>query len=56
MFCLAIGGALRGLNANITSYSRQNIMIEYGRDFRNALDTPAACAVFGFEILRQHKK
>jgi len=55
-FCLAIGGALRGLNANITSHSSQNIMIEYGRDFRNALDTPSACAVFGFEILRQKRQ
>ena len=34
---------------------KQNIVVEYGRDFRNALDSASAAAVFSFEILRQKK-
>ncbi len=52
-FCIAVGGALRGLNKTILQASHQNLFIPYGRPFRNALDTPSACAVIGFEILRQ---
>ena len=54
-FCLCLGGALRGLSSTITSASNQNIVVEYGRDFRNALDSASAAAVFSFEILRQKK-
>ena len=54
-FCLCLGGALRGLSSTITSASKQNIVVEYGRDFRNALDSASAAAVFSFEILRQKK-
>ena len=53
--CVAIGGALRGLSARIIQASNQNIVIEYGRDFKNALDTPSATAVIAFEIMRQKK-
>lgn len=52
-FCLAIGGALRGLSAVILQASIQNVYIEYGADFKNALDTPSATAIMAFEILRQ---
>ena len=55
-FCLCLGGALRGLSSTITTASKQNIVVEYGRDFRNALDSASAAAVFSFEILRQKKK
>ena len=55
-FCIAIGGALRGLSATIIKASLQNIVIEYGRDFRNALDTPSATAVLAFEVMQQKKK
>lgn len=51
--CVAIGGALRGLSAKVLNHSNQNILIPYGRDFRNALDTPSASAITAFEILRQ---
>ena len=54
--CVAIGGALRGLSAKILKHADQNIVIPYGRDFRNALDTPSASAVIGFEILRQRSE
>ena len=54
-FCLCLGGALRGLSSQITSNSSQNIVIEYGREFKNALDSASAAAVFSFEILRQKK-
>lgn len=54
-FCVAVGGALRGLSATLLSASEQNVVIDYGRDFRNALDTPSAVAVFAFEICRQKK-
>ena len=54
-FCLALGGALRGLSATIINASSQNIVIEYGRDFKNALDSASATSVFSFEILRQRK-
>lgn len=55
-FCLCIGGALRGLSATITMASTQNLMIDYGTDFRNALDTPSATAVMAFEVVRQRKE
>lgn len=55
-FCLCLGGALRGLSSTITKASKQNIVVEYGNDFRNALDSPSAAAVFSFEILRQRKQ
>lgn len=54
-FCVAIGGALRGLSSKIINASTQNIVIEYGREFRNALDTASAAAVISFEITRQKK-
>lgn len=54
--CVAIGGSLRGLSAKILKHADQNIVIPYGRDFRNALDTPSASAVIGFEILRQRSE
>lgn len=54
-FCLALGGALRGLSSTITNASDQNIVIDYGRDFKNALDSASATAIFSFEILRQRK-
>lgn len=54
-FCLALGGALRGLSSTITNASDQNVVIEYGNDFKNALDSASAAAVFSFEILRQRK-
>lgn len=55
-FCLAIGGAMRGLSSLITKNSTQNVVIEYGREYRNALDSASAVAVFSFEILRQKKE
>lgn len=54
-FCLAVGGALRGLSAVIEKNSSQNVYIEYGRDFKNALDTASAVAVFAFDIAAQKK-
>ena len=51
--CIAIGGALRGLNAKIIHASDQNICIEYGREFRNALDTASAVAIFAFQYTYQ---
>lgn len=55
-FCVAIGGALRGLSSKIIGASSQNIVIEYGREFRNALDTASAAAVIAFEVTRQKIK
>lgn len=54
-FCLALGGALRGLSSIVANASSQNIVIDYGRDFKNALDSASATAIFSFEILRQRK-
>lgn len=54
-FCLAIGGALRGISSKLQKAAQQNVHIEYGRDFRNALDTPSAVAVFSFFIAHQRK-
>ena len=53
--CIALGGSFRGLSSTITNASNQNIVIEYGREYRNALDAPSAISVIAFEILRQHK-
>ena len=53
--CIAIGGALLGLNSKITSHSHQNVFIEYGRDYRNALDTASAVAIFSFQYTYQEK-
>lgn len=54
-FCIAIGGSFRGLSSLICENSKQNIVIEYGREFRNALDAPSAVSVLSFEVLRQMK-
>lgn len=51
--CIAIGGALRGLSATIINHSSKNIVIPYGREFRNALDTPSATAILSYELFRQ---
>lgn len=55
-FCLAIGGALRGLNARFVQNANQHIFLEYGRDCKYALDTASAVSAFSFEILRQRRK
>lgn len=52
-FCLAVGGALRGLSAEIVAASEQNVLIPYQNDFRNALDTPGAISIFAYEIQRR---
>ncbi len=54
-FCMAIGGSYRGLRAAIQKESNQNLVVPYGNEFRNALDTASAAAVIGFEILRQQR-
>lgn len=55
-FCLALGGALRGISAQLAKHSAQNIFLEYGRECRYALDTASAVSAFGFEIVRQRRK
>ena len=55
-FCLALGGALRGISAQLAKHSTQNIFLEYGRDCRYALDTASTVSAFGFEIVRQRRK
>lgn len=47
-FCLAIGGAMRGLSREINETAAIHIYIPYNSDMRAALDTPSACAVFAF--------
>ncbi len=51
---LAIGGAMRGLSSRILYASDQHIYIPYGREFRNALDSVSAAAVFGFAWTREY--
>ena len=45
---LAIGGAMRGLSSRLLSASQDHLYIPYGRNFRNALDSVSATAVFAF--------
>jgi 23S rRNA (guanosine2251-2'-O)-methyltransferase len=52
-FCLAVGGALRGISSKVQAQSAQNVFIPYARQARNALDTASAMAVFAFEYVRQ---
>lgn len=52
-FCLALGGALRGLGRKIREAAQERVYITYGREFRNALDTASSTAVFAFEYVRQ---
>jgi 23S rRNA (guanosine2251-2'-O)-methyltransferase len=52
-FCLAVGGALRGISSKVQAQSAQNVFIPYAREARNALDTASAVAVFAFEYVRQ---
>ena len=54
-FCLAIGGALRGLKATLIENSDQNLVLDYGREFRYALDTASVCSAISFEIVRQRR-
>ncbi len=51
---LAIGGAMRGLSSRILYASDHHIFIPYGREFRNALDSVSAAAVFGFTWTKAH--
>ncbi|WP_305153084.1 RNA methyltransferase [uncultured Dubosiella sp.] len=58
--CIAIGGAMRGLSKKILKHADENIYIQYGRDYRNALDTASSAAVFAFtkrnkEIEHEHQ-
>ncbi len=53
--CIAIGGAMRGLSSTILKATDYNVFIEYGTDFRNALDSPSAASIFAFEYLRQKR-
>lgn len=53
---LVIGGALRGVSTRLEEEAEQRIYIPYGRDFKNALDTPSAAAVMGFFWLEQNQK
>lgn len=55
-FCIGIGGALRGIRAKIQNAASQNLHIQYGRDFKNALDTASAVAVFAFTICAQQQR
>lgn len=55
-FVLSIGGALRGISKNILSIADEYVYIPYGNDFRCALSTASACAVLGFEALRQRNE
>ena len=55
-FVLALGGSYRGLSSTIIQGTNQSVVIEYGQDFRNALDAPSAIAVLAFEVLRQSMK
>lgn len=49
---LVIGGALRGIS-NTLLHGTTHVYIPYGRDFKNALDTPSAAAVMAFAWTRQ---
>ncbi|WP_286356421.1 TrmH family RNA methyltransferase [Ileibacterium valens] len=49
-----IGGALRGISPKLENACDHRICIPYGNDFRNALDTPSAAAVFAFSWLRDN--
>ncbi len=55
-FCIGIGGALRGIRAKTQNAASQNLHIQYGRDFKNALDTASAVAVFAFTICAQQQR
>lgn len=54
-FCLGFGGEKRGLSKQVLALSDQNIVIEYGNDFKNALNGSSAVSVIAFEALRQRK-
>lgn len=49
---LVIGGALRGISTTLLQ-GTTHVYIPYGRDFKNALDTPSAAAVMAFSWTRQ---
>jgi 23S rRNA (guanosine2251-2'-O)-methyltransferase len=53
---IAIGGALRGLGAAVIENADTCVYIPYGRDFKNALDTPAAAAVLSFLWLQKQEQ
>ena len=53
---LVFGGEMRGISAKILEHSDQNIFIPYGNDFRNALSSNSAAAVFAFEAYRQRNQ
>ena len=50
---LCVGGRLRGLSRTVSDRTDRRVYIPYGRDFKNSLTAPSACAVLCFEALRQ---
>lgn len=53
-FMMVIGGAMRGISVRILEHADENIYIPYGREYRNALDTPSAAAVIAFAWTAKH--
>lgn len=54
-FCLAVGGALRGLSSVVVNASTTNVMIPYHSSFRNALDTQSAISILAYEWSRDYE-
>ena len=52
---VAVGGEMRGLSRAVLDRADGNFYIPYGSGFRNALSAASACAVCGFEVMRQRR-
>ncbi|MDR1794786.1 MAG: RNA methyltransferase [Erysipelotrichaceae bacterium] len=53
---LVLGGSLRGLSHKLEQCCDTLVRIDYGSDFRNALDLQSATAILSFEVLRQKRE
>lgn len=52
---LIVGGEKRGVSRKLLDRADVIVRIDYGREFRGSLSTASACAMLGYEILRQNR-
>lgn len=52
---LIVGGEKRGISRKLLDRADVIVRIDYGRTFRGSLSAASACAMLGYEVLRQNR-
>ena len=53
---LIVGGEKRGISRKLLDRADLIVRIDYGRAFRGSLSAASACAMLGYEVLRQNRE